>query len=281
MYVSTVTLDELLPRWEASQSYRGLSQRTIEERAAAVAKYAQATGEPPLGFTRAGMEKWIGRPGLKPGSKWTYSQHLRAWHVWLLKEKLRPDDPMIDMDRPRKPKSTPRPVENYELTALLERVRHVEGPARMMVLLAAYAGLRVHEIAKIHGRDYDPETGTLVVLGKGEKEVLLDMHPAIRAEAAKYPRLGWWFRGRTDGHVERHYVSKMIREVMRSAGVASTPHALRHWYATALVENGEDIRMVQELMRHESLTSTQIYTKVSRVRRSEAVNRLPFLGVAE
>lgn len=272
-YPHRTELDGLLERWRGSQGYRGLSARTIEERITAVTKYAEASGEPPLEFTRHGMEAWIGRPGLQQSSKWTYSQHLRAWHAWLMKEELRLDDPMVKMDRPRKPASTPRPVENYQLEELVSRV---QGEARMMILLAAYAGLRVHEIAKVEGRDFDRTTGTLLVAGKGDKEALLDLHPDVIEEAVKYPRSGWWFPSpRGDGPVERHYVSDTIRKAMQAAGITATAHQLRHWTATALVEEGVDLRTVQEMMRHSSLTSTQIYTRVSRVRRSEAVRKLP------
>jgi integrase/recombinase XerD len=68
---------------------------------------------------------------------------------------------------------------------------------------------------------------------------------------------------------------------MRRAGVPGTPHALRHWYATSLLDDGNDLRTVQELMRHKSIQSTQIYTKVSGRRQREAIDGLNLMRYRE
>lgn len=151
-----------------------------------------------------------------------------------------------------------------------------------MVLLAALAGLRVHEIAKVHGHDLDLEQGTLRVIGKGAKDALIPLHEVLIHEALMYPRDDWWFPAYSGPcpHVGRQAVSKTIAAAMHRAGVESTPHALRHWYGTSLLERGVDIRIVQELMRHSSLQSTQIYTKVSGTQRQIAIGKLELPGVA-
>lgn len=270
-------LEALLDRWRASQEYQNRSERTISERAAAVVKYAAVSHEPPLQFTAEGMTAWVGRPRLSPATRWTYAQHLRAWHAWLQKQKLRQDNPTIDMDVLKKPVSEPRPIESYQLASVIRVASATEGPARMMVLLAAFAGLRVHEIAKIAGKDLDPVAGTLRVVGKGGKKTTVVLHPSILDEAAKYPRRGWWFpsSGKEDaGPLTRHHVSRLIGDVMDRAGVDATAHALRHTFATNLVNSDVDILTIQKLMRHSSPTSTAIYAEVNRVRRAEAVNRL-------
>lgn len=276
-YEPPAAVAEVLEDWAADQQTQSLQPRSIEERRQAIIRYVRFSGEAdPLAFTARKIKRWIGREDLSPASKWTYGQHMRAYHSWLVKTKQRADNPMDEVTIPKKPQSSPRPVEPYQLAAILKVVDAAEGRARMMVLLAAFAGLRVHEIAKIHGRDFDPVAGTLQVEGKGRKRATLALHPAILVEAARYPRDGWWF---PNGHKDpepltRHHVSRLIRGAMDAAHVNATAHALRHTFATSLVNKDVDMLTIQKLMRHSSPTSTAIYAEVNRVRRAEAVNRL-------
>lgn len=264
-------LAEQLDAWRAWQEAQGLSERTIADRASLVARYARATGEDPLAFTARGITRYIGRPGLAPRTRWVYRQHLAAYSGFLMRSHLRDDDPLVDVPEVRKPQGTPRPIEPHELADVLSRVT---GDARTMVLLAAYAGLRVHEIAKVRGRDVDRRAGTLTVEGKGGKIAVLPAHPVILDAAADYPDRDYWFPARDGGPIERQQVSRTIRRALAAAGVEATPHQLRHTFGTALLDAGVDIRVVQELMRHSSLQSTQIYTRVSAVQRTAAIDRL-------
>lgn len=272
-------LAELLTKWRATQSRQGRSERTITERAKVITRYEQWSKERPKRFTAAGMEEWTARDNLAMSTRWAYTQALRAWHLWLCKQKLRKDNPTLDMDKIDQPKSEPRPIEDYQLAAVL---RNAHGATRMMVLLAAYAGLRVHEIAKVDGRDFDPIAKTLRVVGKGKKRAVMTLHPQIVAEAAEYPERGPWFpNGHADGGpITRQHVSKLISDAMDKANLDATAHALRHTFATSLVNADVDMLTIQKLMRHSSPTSTVIYADVNRTRREEAVNRLtvPDLG---
>lgn len=264
-------LDEQLDAWRAWQEAQGLSERTIADRAALIARYCRATGEDPLALTARGITRFIGRPGLAPRTRWVYRQHLAAFSAFLVRSRARDDDPTIDVPEVRKPAGTPRPIEPHELAEVLDRAT---GDARMMILLAALAGLRVHEIAKVRGRDLDRRAGTLTVLGKGGKQAVLPAHPSIVAEAARYPDRDYFFPSRDGGPIERQQVSRTIRRALAAAGVEATPHQLRHTFGTSLLDAGVDIRIVQELMRHSSLQSTQIYTRVSGVQRTAAIDRL-------
>jgi integrase/recombinase XerC len=93
---------------------------------------------------------------------------------------------------------------------------------------------------------------------------------------ATYPKNGWWFPSYacSGEHIRGQSVTQMISNVFRRAGVKPGAHRLRHWYATKLLEAGADLRTVQELMRHASVQSTQIYTQVTDQRRREAIDRL-------
>lgn len=264
-------LDEVLATWRAWQEAQGLSERTIDDRAAVIRRFATFSGEDALGFTAAAITRYVGRKGLAPRTRWLYRQHLDAYSTFLQRTHLRESSPLVDVPEVRKPSGTPRPIEQAELAAVLEQV---QGPARMMVLLATFAGLRVHEIAKFRGRDFDRRSRTITVVGKGAKERVLPAHAVIVAEAEQYPVTDWWFPAADGGSISRQGVGQTITRALLAAGVHATPHQLRHTFATMLLEAGSDIRVVQELMGHASLQSTQIYTRVSAVQRTSAVDRL-------
>jgi site-specific recombinase XerD len=103
------------------------------------------------------------------------------------------------------------------------------------------------------------------------------LHPAVQAEAAGYPARGWWFPSPADRTrpMSGNSVSATVSATMRRAGIHGTAHSLRHWYGTTMLRGGANIRVVQENMRHVSLASTQIYTKVDDQERAAAVVLLP------
>jgi len=116
--------------------------------------------------------------------------------------------------------------------------------------------------------------------GKGGKRSALPLHPLLADAALTMPRRGWWFPAnsrRAGDHVHSKSVSDIIGQAMRRADVRGTPHSLRHWFGSTLLDDGADLRTVQELLRHSQLNTTAIYTRVPDVRRHDAVGRLdPF-----
>lgn len=143
-----------------------------------------------------------------------------------------------------------------------------------MILLGAFAGMRVHEIAKVRAEHMDLITRHITIVGKGGHTDTIPLHHLIVEHAYQMPRTGWWFPGNDNGHQRRESIGGTIKQVMIRANVPGSAHCLRHWYGTALVEAGVDLRTVQELMRHRHLTSTQIYTEVTDKRRAEGIERL-------
>ncbi|NVM94757.1 tyrosine-type recombinase/integrase [Arthrobacter wenxiniae] len=270
-------LAAVLAGWRLWQESVSASERTIADRARTIKNLVGFAGCGPLEITPAHIIGFMTRPGLTPGTRLTYHGAISAYSAYLVAAGLREDDPVGRVPKPRRRAGLPRPISEAQLQAVLAAANR--RTTRMMILLAAFEGLRVHEIAKIRGDDFDLDAGLLYVVGKGAKEATLPVHPLVLAGAAGFPADGWWFPSpRNDGPIHRTAVGKTIHDTLARAGVHATPHQLRHYYGTALLRNGANLRVVQELMRHSSVATTALYTEVSDVQRRDAIAGL-FAGV--
>lgn len=154
-----------------------------------------------------------------------------------------------------------------------------EGRVRAYVMLALYAGLRAHEIAKIRGEDVTQQA--IYVEGKGGQRAMIPTHPALWTLARAHPQTGWWFPSHSAcGHVTTEAVTAGVTRLFRSLGIAGSVHRCRHTYATRLLRGGANVRVVQTLMRHQSLTSTEVYTAVDDDERARAIASLGSEDVA-
>lgn len=267
----------LIKEWRTWQYARSLSKRTVEDRVATVVRMAEWCQRQPESLSEADVVQWLAEGGdWSTNTRWTYFTNAYSWFLWLQKRKHRTDHPMIELDRPKRTKGAPHPVSNHDVQRILVVRAHKR--TRAMLLLAIFAGLRVHEIAKIKGEDFDLVARTLTVNGKGGFTATLPLHDRLVELAYQMPRRGFWFPGKTrTGHQRRESVSQTIKEAMVRAGVVGSAHWLRHWFGSALLEAGVDVRVVQTLMRHQNLATTEIYTRVSDRRRIEGIELLdPF-----
>ncbi len=269
----------LVGEWAVWQQAGRRATRTVHERCRVIMAFLLEVGADPLTTTAMDIARWISRhEEWSQSTAATYYSYLMSWHKWLVMMEHRSDNPMHKLVTPRRPERSPRPLADGELVTLLNLRMHHR--TRVMILLGALAGLRVAEIAKVRGEDIDHSAGRIQVLGKGSKRAWVPLHPILAEVARQMPATGWWFPGnsrRPGLPIRSKSVSDVIGQAMRRAGIRGTPHALRHWYATTLLSDGADLRTVQELMRHSSVQTTQVYTQVPDARRNEAVSRLdPF-----
>lgn len=263
---------DTLAMWRAWQEAQKLSQRTITDRALIVAKLARYVGQPAHLLGPDELIAFLRRRQLSPNSAHTYYVALTAYFGWLVAVGLREDNPCEKLPKIRRKAGKPRPISNAEAARLLATVNRRK--TRMMVLLGMFAGLRAHEIAKIRGEDVDLVERTLFVVGKGGAAEVVPLHDRIAEYASQFPAAGFWFPSGS-GHIKRGAVSTTVGKAMRRAGIAEgSAHRLRHWYGSELSRQGVDIRVVQELMRHESIASTQIYTHVDDSRRRAGIGLL-------
>lgn len=271
---TTQNINEVLRAWEAWQRGQGLSENTIFNRERVMRHFFEESGAGPLSITSNQVIGFVGRRGLSKASRSTYHRYLTAYSRWLLRTDQRMDDPTAKTPVPQQPRGVPRPIGDTELPLIIDAC--VRRSTKMMVYLAAFQGLRVHEIAKFRGEDINLPEGNLTVLGKGGKLAILPLHETVKEFAQYFPEKGFWFPSKPDTTkpMRPTSVTAGIRRACARAGFERTAHQFRHWYATALLDSGVDIRYVQELMRHESLSTTQIYTKVNEEKLREAIRGL-------
>jgi len=215
---------------------------------------------------------------------------MRSYSRWCIRAKLRNDDPTLELEWPKRNEPIPRALsarELRELDRLLDRplpildtkARRVRERDQRIVLLMEYAGLRLAEVAKLLWRDVDLEAGTLIVRqGKGRKDRALPIHGRLAANLALTPEDKQ--RGAVCGHSDGRPLSyKSIPHTfdrwLKDEGLDISAHQLRHTFATRLLWAGRDLRTIQRLLGHASLSTTERYLQVEMEQKRDAVDSLP------
>ena len=219
---------------------------------------------------------------------------LRQFYRFALTEGRRVDDPCSTLDGARQGRSLPKVLSEAELDALLaaaRRRRGAEGLRLTALLELLYAsGLRVSELVALAAAAGDPArlraTGALLVRGKGGKERIVPLNDAAIDAIAAYRDVRdrflskgrpspWLFPSRgAEGYLTRRRVGQLLRDLALEAGLDParlSPHVVRHAFATHLLDNGADLRSVQQMLGHADIGTTQIYTHVQQDRLRAAV----------
>lgn len=276
--LKTLHVDPVLRNWRTWMRAQSWSRRTIDDRLDLVARVAREHNTRPEDLQVDDILEFLAG-SFSASTRQTYHVNLDAWFRWLVRAGARADNPMADLSIPKAHRRPPRPIQTSHLEVLLTTRMHRR--TRTMILLAAYQGLRVSEIAKFRGDDLDHVSSELHVIGKGGVDAVLPLYPLIREESEAYGP-GWWFPqwkpnsdGAAGGHVLGRSVSTIIANAMRRAGIPGSAHSLRHWFASQLLREGVDIRVIQQLMRHASIATTERYLHVDDTQRREGILLLP------
>ena len=278
---------------------RGLSPATIRAYRADLADFA--SGEGVVASWAAGPEAARrhlaartrrGRPddpGLAPTSLRRRAASIRGFYRFAYGDSLIDRDVAAHLDLPRQPRLLPETLTVAEVDTLLEAAPDLRARALLELLYAA--GLRVSEALGLDREDLSTDGGFVRVIGKGDKERLVpvgdialdwlerwmtDARPALLALAHVEPlRGGPLFLGDRGGRLARQQAFAIVKVAARGAGLppAVSPHTLRHSFATHLLEGGADLRIVQELLGHASISTTQLYTHVTGERVREVYAR--------
>jgi integrase/recombinase XerD len=255
--------------------------------------YLGRSGSAPLSVGTDGLRAYLGALDARGMAGATTARRIsaiRQFHKFLYVDRHRSDDPAAALEGPRRQKSAPNVLSMSEIDRLLRIAR--EGldderrplgermrAARLYALLETlYAtGLRVSELVslpKSAARARDP---FIVIRGKGGRERLAPLTKRAKEALAAYRRLletkspalaatPFLFPSDGDsGHLTRQAFARDLKGVAAAAGLdpsAISPHALRHAFASHLLQNGADLRVVQELLGHADISTTQIYTHV-------------------
>jgi site-specific recombinase XerD len=265
----------LLAEWELAQSRRR-SPRTIQARNQIVRLLAARQAVDPVTADWHAIARFLDDPAFSRGTVLTYFSAVNSWYGWLVRQGVRPDNPADRLEKPTAPRRYPRPISTDELARVLARANRRR--TRAMVLLGAYQGMRVHEIAKVRGQDFRAAGRILEVCGKGGHTAPLPVHQVIAELRTAFAQIGWWFPSYADPArpVTAKNVSAVISALMRRAGVNGTAHQLRHWYGTeVLCAAGGNLRTAQQLLRHASPATTAIYTLITDEALRAAVDALP------
>jgi integrase/recombinase XerD len=244
--------------------------------------YARISGKPSE-ISLAELQdfiKWLGGFGISPASQARVISGVKAFYKYCLLEKITDKDPTTLLEAPKLGHRLPDTLSFEEIEMIIAAIdlSKPEGHRNKAMLELLYScGLRVSELVNLKISQLYFDVGFIRVIGKGDKERLvpvgksavkfvklyLDKRKKMNAKPGDEDVL---FLNRRRKRLSRVMIFLIIRELAQKAGIRKkiSPHTFRHSFATHLVEGGADLRAVQEMLGHESITTTQIYTHLDR-----------------
>lgn len=263
--------DPIVEQWCIDMARRNLGERTIYKRQHNIARLAVDVAKPLAEITSSDINVFLDRREISPHSRAHWLSNLNVFFTWAVRNDLLETNPVARLTRPRLGRYLPNPIPEPEL----ERAIAAATPLmRSWLVVMANAGLRVSEVADMRGEWIDRRAGMLRVLGKGDKEREIPIHPLIAVELADAPPVGSVFLRPVDGQPwTGAEISLAVGRHLRACDCTRhTAHKLRHRFATVLLEAGVDIVVVAELMGHESIETTRGYGAVSLRRKRAAIS---------
>lgn len=275
---------------EASVFEAGLSERTLQAYASDLRRYVYGLSEQGITTPRQVMREDIldyltslRDAGLSPRSIARHLSSVRRFHQFMADEKLADKDPSTGFETPRLDRRLPHVLSEQEIKRLLDAPDKTDprGLRDAAILELFYScGLRLSELALLPLKDVRLDESELRVRGKGSKVRLAPLgrlaiekvHAWLQVRAEFKPRAHTLFLSPRGRGMTRQSVWQVVKRAAQTANIQQnvTPHMLRHSFATHLLDHGADLRAVQEMLGHSSITTTQIYTHVSTTRLAQA-----------
>jgi len=259
---------KILDDYKAYLEIRGYSQGTIKQYLHDVNLLVRYCSKPPWELSERELLEFLVRlrreRGYGAASLRRKISSLRTFYRFLQRVGMVEKNILDSIERPKAPKRLPTFLTREEVEKLIAVADNFRD--RLLIRLLYVTGLRVSEAASLTWSDIDFEKGEILVRsGKGGKSriVLVDRETLNMLRKFKHDRAG---RGESVLGISVRTIQHIVKKVREKAGIDKkvTPHVLRHSFATSLLEAGADLRTIQELLGHASLSTTQIYTHVTR-----------------
>ena len=218
---------------------------------------------------------------------------LRTFYKYLYREKKVDSNPAMNLNSPKRPKQLPKFLSPYEVEQILNNIK-IDTPAgyrnKAILELLWATGMRVSELSGLNFEDLNLENNEIRVFGKGSKERIILVTDRAKTYLERYietarPLVAKGYKvdtnedspvfiNNTGFRLQTRTISNVINDIVEKIQLPKhvTPHVFRHSFATHLIENGADLRVVQELLGHASISNTQIYTHVSGKHLQEVYN---------
>lgn len=219
---------------------------------------------------------------------------IRTFYKYLYRERLVDTNPALNLNTPKRPKSLPKFLTTEEIEKILNNIK-IDTPAgfrnKAILELLWASGMRVSELSGLNFGDLNLEGNEITVFGKGAKERIVLVSDRAKTYLQRYldtarslVAKGFRLEAVTDStpvfinntgyRLQNRTIRNAINEIVDSIELPKkvTPHMFRHSFATRLIENGADLRVVQELLGHASISNTQIYTHISTQRLKQVYN---------
>ena len=257
---------------------RAMSQNTVASYCSDVEKFLSFYGGRIEDVAAPDVEEYMAsRDGLSERSQARVLSSLKSFFDWLVLEQVLKDNPCDKVDAPKIGRYRPNVLSEDEVTAIIDSVelktwQNVRDKAILEVLYGC--GLRVSEAVGLRITCLFLKDGFVRVIGKGDKERLvplgdmaveaIEAYLAVRPEPADAESSNILFLNRFGRRLSRVSMFTMIKNQALAAGIRKeiSPHTFRHSFATHLLEHGADLRVVQEMLGHESISTTEIYTHI-------------------
>ncbi len=278
---------EAINQFKAYLMYeRGLSEHSVMAYVRDIEKLAQfvemeLTGKSPFLIEASDLRQmliWMGEVGLEKTSRARILSGIRAFYKYLLIENLVNDNPASLLEMPKSSRHIPDVLRYDEIQEMLDAIdlSTNHGTRNRAMLETLYAcGLRVTELVTLQLSNFFPEIDLVKVVGKNNKERLIPIgedavkHIQLYIEGVRRKQMNidpkhedYLFLNRRGKKLTRVYVFLLIKELATAVGIKKkvSPHTFRHSFATHLIEGGANLKAVQDMLGHESITTTEIYT---------------------